>query len=65
LQSFSNDPSFNVHQIGFGSYIANHVIIEKIQRYNNEALIPPKLGDVWIKKNLLLLEKNNAMLYWI
>jgi hypothetical protein len=26
LQSFANDPSFNVHQIGFGSYIANHVI---------------------------------------
>jgi hypothetical protein len=49
LQSFSNH-SFNVHQTGFGSYIANHVIIEKIQRYNNEALIPPKLGDVWIKK---------------
>jgi hypothetical protein len=26
LQSFANDPSFNVHQIGFGSYIANHVL---------------------------------------
>jgi hypothetical protein len=26
LQSFANDPSFNVHQTGFGSYIANHVI---------------------------------------
>jgi hypothetical protein len=35
LQRFSNDPSFNVHQTGFGSYIANHVIKEKIQRYNN------------------------------
>jgi hypothetical protein len=21
---------------------------EKIQKYNNEAIIPPKLGDVWI-----------------
>jgi hypothetical protein len=31
LQSFANDPSFNVHQTGFGSYIANHVIKEKIQ----------------------------------
>jgi hypothetical protein len=48
LQSFANDPSFNVHQTGFGSYIANHVIKEKIQLYNNEAMIPPKLGDVWI-----------------
>jgi hypothetical protein len=26
LQSFANDPSFNVHQTGFGSYIANSVI---------------------------------------
>jgi hypothetical protein len=46
LQSCANDSSFNVHQIIFGSYIANHVIKEKIQRYNNEAMIPPKLGDV-------------------
>jgi hypothetical protein len=46
LQSFANDPSFNVHQTGFGSYIANHVIKEKIQCYNNEAMIPHKLGDV-------------------
>jgi hypothetical protein len=54
LQSFANDPSFNVHQTGFGSYIANHVIKEKIQHYNNEAMIPPKLRDVWIPKYLLL-----------
>jgi hypothetical protein len=46
MQSFSNDPSFSVYQTGFGSYIANHVIKEKIQRYKNEAMIPPKLGDV-------------------
>jgi hypothetical protein len=26
LQNFANDPSFNVHQTRFGSYIANHVI---------------------------------------
>jgi hypothetical protein len=32
LQSFANDPFFNVHQTGLGSYIANHVIKEKIQR---------------------------------
>jgi hypothetical protein len=31
LQSFVNDPSFNVHQTIFGSYIANHVIKK---RYN-------------------------------
>jgi hypothetical protein len=52
FQSFANDPSFNVHQTGFGSYIANHVIKEKIQRYNNEAMIPPNIGDVWIPKIL-------------
>jgi hypothetical protein len=54
LKNFVDDPSFNVHQTRFGSYIANHVIKEKIQRYNNEAMIPPKLGDVWIPKYLLL-----------
>jgi hypothetical protein len=42
LQSFA--PSFNIHETGFGSYIANHVIKIKIQRYNNEAMISPKLG---------------------
>jgi hypothetical protein len=59
LQSFANDPSFNVHQTGFGSYIDNHVIMEKIQRYNNEAMIPPKLGDVWIPKLLIAVGKES------
>jgi hypothetical protein len=59
LQSFANDPSFNVHKTGFGSYIANHVIKEKIQRYNNEAMIPPNLGDVWIPKILIVVEKES------
>jgi hypothetical protein len=59
FQSFANDPSFNIHQTGFGSYIANHVIKEKIQRYNNEAMIPPKLGDVWIQKILIVVGKES------
>jgi hypothetical protein len=59
LQKNSNDPSFNVHQTGFGSYIANHVIKEKIQRYNNEAMIPPKLGDVWVPKILIAVGKES------
>jgi hypothetical protein len=59
LQSLANDPSFNVHQTGFGSYIANHVIKEKIQPYNNEAMIPPKLGDVWIPKILIVVGKES------
>jgi hypothetical protein len=58
-QSFANDPSFNVHQTSFGSYIANHVIKETIQRYNNEAMIPPKLGDVWIPKILIVVGKES------
>jgi hypothetical protein len=28
----SNDPSINVHQAGFGSYITNYVIKEKIAK---------------------------------
>jgi hypothetical protein len=64
LQSFANDPSFNVHQTSFGSYIANHVIKEKIQRCNNESMIPPKLGDVWIPKLLIDIckESHHAIL---
>jgi hypothetical protein len=65
LQSFANDPSFNVHQTSVGSYIANHVIKEKIERYNNESMIPPKLGDVWIPKILIDVgkESHHAILY--
>jgi hypothetical protein len=65
LQSFANYPSFNVHQTSFGSYIANHVIKEKIQRYNNEAMTPPKLGDLWIPKILVIIgkESHNAIIY--
>jgi hypothetical protein len=59
FQIFANDPSFNVHQTGFGSYIANHVSKEKIQHYNNEARIPHKLGDVWIPKVLIVVGKES------
>ena len=45
LQKFASDPTCNVHQAGFGSYIASHVLQEKIARYNHEAMIPPKLGS--------------------
>jgi hypothetical protein len=64
LQKFDNDPSFNVHQTGFGSYIAYHVIKEKIERYNNEATIPPKLGVAWISKILVTIgrESHHAIL---
>jgi hypothetical protein len=32
LEKFATDPTINVNQAGFGSYIANYVIKEKIQR---------------------------------
>ena len=37
LQKYTSDPSIDVNQSGFGSYIANHVLKEKIARYNQEA----------------------------
>ena len=62
LQKFANDPSFNVHQTGFGSFIANHVIKEKIEMYDKESMIPPKLGDAWILKILVTIGKKHVML---
>jgi hypothetical protein len=47
----------NANQAGFGSYIANHVLKKKIARYNQEAMIPPKLGDAWIPKALVTIGK--------
>ena len=32
LQKFASDPSINCHRAGLGSYIANHVLKEKIAR---------------------------------
>jgi hypothetical protein len=32
LQKFANDPCFNVHQTGFGSYIVNHHVIKEKDR---------------------------------
>jgi hypothetical protein len=57
LQKFPSDPSINTNQAGFGSYIANHVLKEKIARYNQEAMIPPKLGGAWIPKVLVTIGK--------
>jgi hypothetical protein len=57
LQKFTSDPSINTNQAGFGSYIANHVLKEKIARYTQEAMIPPRLGDIWIPKVLVTIGK--------
>ena len=65
LQKVASDPSINANQAGFGSYIANQVLKEKIDRYNQEAMIPPNLGDVWIPKGLVTIgkETHHAILY--
>ena len=57
LQKFASDPSINTNQADFGSYIANHVLKENISRYNQEAMIPPKIGDIWIPKVLVTIRK--------
>jgi hypothetical protein len=64
LQKFASDPFINANQAGFGSYITNLVLKEKIARYNQEAMIPPKLGDAWIPKVLVTIgkERHNAIL---
>jgi hypothetical protein len=33
-----------------------------MQRYNNESMLPPKLGDAWIPKILTSIEKHRAIL---
>ena len=57
LQKFASDPPINTNQAGFGSYIANHALKENISRYSQEAMIPPKLGDIWIPKVLVTTGK--------
>jgi hypothetical protein len=57
LQKVSNDPPIIVHQAGFGYYIANYAIKERITRYNNEEMIPPKLGYAWLPKILITIGK--------
>jgi hypothetical protein len=31
--------------------------LKKIERYNSEAMIPPKLGDAWLPKILIIIGK--------
>jgi hypothetical protein len=47
LQNHACDPSVDSNQAGFGSFMANHVIKEKLYRYHKESMVPPKLGYVW------------------
>jgi hypothetical protein len=47
LQNHACDPTVVTNQAGFGSFITNHVIKEKLDMYHKESMVPPKLGDVW------------------
>jgi hypothetical protein len=46
LQNYACDPIVNSNQLGFGSFIANHLIRENLDRCHKESMVPPKLGDV-------------------
>jgi hypothetical protein len=46
-QNHACDPTINTNQAGFGSYIANHVIKEKLNMYHKVSMVPPKFVDVW------------------
>jgi hypothetical protein len=54
LQKFASDPSVNSNQAGFGSYIANHVLKEKIVGHDTTkdwGCVDPKgIGYYW-KRN--------------
>jgi hypothetical protein len=39
------------------AYIANYVIWEKIEGYSNEDIVPPKLGDAWLPKIVITIDK--------
>jgi hypothetical protein len=47
LQSHASDPVVNSNQAGSGSFIANHVIKEKLDLYHKESIVQPKLGYEW------------------
>jgi hypothetical protein len=47
LQNYVCDPLVDSNQAGFGSFIANHVIKEKLDRSHKESMVPPKLADAW------------------
>jgi hypothetical protein len=46
LYNHTYDPLVDSSQAGFDTFIANHVIIEKLSRYHRDSVVSPKLGDV-------------------
>jgi hypothetical protein len=65
LQNHSCDPTVNSDQAGFGYFIANHVITEKLDMYHKESMVPPMLGDVWEPMIYVTIGKSHVLLYLI
>jgi hypothetical protein len=46
LQNHAGDPVVDFNQAGFGSFIANHAIKEKLDMYHKESIVLPNIWDV-------------------
>jgi hypothetical protein len=57
LQNHVCDPTINSNQAGFGSFVAYHVIKEKIDRYHKKSMVPPKLRNLWELRIYLTIGK--------
>jgi hypothetical protein len=47
------EPSLDIYKCSLHELIAILEKFEKIERYNNEAMILPKLDDAWIKSHII------------
>jgi hypothetical protein len=65
LQNHACDPHVDYNQGGFGSFIANHVTKEKLNRYHMESMVQPKLGVVWEPRIYVTIRKITWMQYLI
>jgi hypothetical protein len=57
LQNHACDPLVDSNQTGFGTFIVNDVIKEKLDMYHKESTVPPNLGDVWEPRIYVTIEK--------
>jgi hypothetical protein len=65
LQNHACDPHVDSNKAGFGSFIANHVVKEKLNMYHKNSMVPPKLGDVWEIRIYVTIGKITCMQYLI
>jgi hypothetical protein len=66
LQNYACDPTINVNQVGSDSYIGDHVIKEKIDRYHKD--IPwfhPRMGMYGSLRFISQQKKPLGQLYFI